>query len=201
VLESNIRGVEMVLNAGVKETTKIGIDGEGSIIKNFKESVINTNGSNIYGVLMSNVGKYIDPLRIVTDSILETLEMFGIEEAQLAIIEELRKITPEANPRHLMIYASEMCSSGVVTAIERKGLKSRQLNNILLRVAHQFPITALVYAAENNIKAPINSISNALIVGKVPNIGTNYNGLIVDEKFVKRNVITEEEQIASMTDL
>jgi DNA-directed RNA polymerase beta' subunit len=201
VLESNIRGVEMVLNASDKDVAGIDFMDDGSIKKDKKESVVVTNGSNVYGVLMSPVGKFIDPLRIVTDSIMETLEMFGIEEAQLSIIEELRKITPDTNPRHLMIYAAEMCSSGIVTSIERKGLRSRQLNNILLRVAHQFPITSLVYAAENNIKAPVNSISGSLIMGAVPKVGTHYNSIIINEEFVKQHIISEEEQIANMSDL
>lgn len=194
VLACKIRGVEMILNASDRETQSIGISADGSIVRG-KEYIINTNGSNVYGVLTSHVAKYIDPLRIKTDSIVETLEIFGVEEAQSLIVEEMRKITPDINPRHLMIYAAEMCSSGVISAIGRIKISP---NNILLRIAQASPILSLIFASTHNITAPINGISSALLVGSVPKIGTNYNDIIINEEFVKQHIITETEQIEQM---
>ena len=208
VLETNIRGIEMISNAIVEkedmpylEIAPAGHPKAGAIIKERKEPIINTNGSNIYGILKSSMGKYIDSLRITTDSIMEIWEMFGIEEAKMAILEELRKITPETNPRHLMIYAAEMCSSGVVTSIERSGLRARQINNILLRIAHQSPIQSLVYASENNIRAPINSVSGALIVGQVPKIGTHHNEICINERFVYHHAVSAEDELEALGDI
>jgi DNA-directed RNA polymerase beta' subunit len=202
VLSAIIRGISPITNAIVdKKLQYLEIAPNGAVIKDRKEPVINTKGSNIYELLKSPISEFIDPLRITTDSIVEIWELFGIEAAKMAIIEELRKISPDVSPRHLYIYACEMCCGGNVTSIERSGLRARQLDNILLRIAHQAPIQALVYSAENNICADINSVSGALIAGKVPKIGTNYNDITVNESFVYHHTLSAEEQLAELGDI
>jgi DNA-directed RNA polymerase II subunit RPB1 len=201
LIDTIIRGVDIISNTTVKEVNKMDFGTDGEIIKNKKEPVIITNGSNMYELLISEYGQYIDPLRISTDSVVETMDMFGIEEARMLIIMELQKIVTETNPRHLMVYADEMCVSGIVTSIERKGLKTRQQNNILLRIAHQSPILSLIYGAEYGITSPVNTVSEALILGRVPKLGTHYNSVCVNEDFVKANFVSEDAQIAEMSDL
>jgi hypothetical protein len=207
IIETNIRGIEEVSNAYVEkenmvvEIAPVGHAKSGAIIKEQKEYIITTTGSNIYGLLKSSISKYIDPLRIISDSIIEVWDMFGIEEAKLSILEELKKITPDTNVRHLMIYAAEMCSSGIVTSIKKSGLKARHTDDILLRIAHQAPVQPLVYAAENNITTTFNSSSGSLIMGHVPKIGTHYNDIIINEKFVIDNSMTSEQHLDELEDI
>lgn len=202
LLSAKVRGIDMISNTSFKkEMPMVSIGENGAIVRDKKEPLINTEGSNIYEVLLSPMRRYIDPLRIRSDSVMETYNMFGIEAARLLIIEELHKIAPKTNPRHLMIYADEMCSSGVPTSIERAGLRTRQYNNILLRISHQVPIEALQYAAANEIKSPIDGISPSLIMGTTPSIGTFYNKLVVNEDFVRRYAVSAEQQIEKMAEL
>lgn len=202
VHNTNIRGVRGIANtASDKEITKMGIAENGAIMPIIKEPVIQTDGSNLYGVLTSPMRKHIDVNRIQSDSIVETYRMFGIEAARALIIKELHQLVSITNIRHLMIYADEMCSSGAITSIERGGLRARQIDNILLRIAHASPNESLVYGAINMITAPVDGVSPQLIVGAVPKVGTNYNKLIVNEKFVRDNAVSNEDMFDALRTL
>ena len=202
VIETKIRGINMISGAIVrKDISYYYVDDKNAIVKNKKESFIVTSGSNLYEILTNEMREYIDETLIRSDSILETYEMFGIEAARLLIIEELHKIVPEINPRHMMIYADEICSTGVPTSIERAGLKMRHRNNILLRIAHQAPIESLQYAAFHSVSAPVDGLSASLIMGRIPNIGTHYNQIGINEEFVNQYAISAEQQLAQMETL
>jgi hypothetical protein len=91
------------------------------------------------------------------------------------------------NLRHLYLYADEMTRTGRVTSVERGGLGSREHNNVLLRMAYGAPIQVVTDATLANARCRVYGIAAPQLLGSIPQIGTLYNGLVVDEEFVRAN--------------
>ena len=89
---------------------------------------------------------------------------------------------------HIYLYADEMCRLGRVTSIERNGLGAREHGNVFLRMAYGAPIQAAADATFASARSKIYGIAAPKMMGSIPQIGTLYNGLIVNEAFVKANL-------------
>jgi len=115
--------------------------------------------------------------------------MFGIEAARNKIISETRAFMEENTPnlRHLFLYADEMTRIGRVTSIEPAGLKTRENNNILLRMANQAPTQVVIDATLSGTRSHVYGIAAPQLLGGIPQIGTLYNDVQVDEDFVRAN--------------
>lgn len=203
VLDTPIRGVDGVSMAWAeREVARPEVRADGALVVDRREPVIETTGSNLLGLATCPVHEMIDLPRVLSDSIDDVCRCLGIVAAETLIVEELHRLIGETNLRHLHLYATEMCSTGWVTSIMAAGLKARQAENILLRMAHIVPIASMVYAAARGVKASAEGLSPALILGAVPRLGTNYNNHItVNEEFVRANVRTEAQQMADLEEL
>lgn len=146
---------------------------------------IKTLGSNIPGVI---VNPDLDPEQVHCSNIVEVERFFGIVAARNKIIVELDVIASGGDPRHKFLYADEMTRNGRVVNIERTGLGTRVPDNILGRAALASPAKAYVDAALNKIEQEISGISDSIILGGIPQIGTLYNQKILNVDFIKKNV-------------
>ena len=98
--------------------------------------------------------------------------------------------TTTPNLRHLYIYADEMTRTGKVTSLERGGLSIREHNNVLLRAAYGSPIQVFQEATLAGAKSKVTGISGPQLLGAIPQIGTIYNTLVVNEEFIKANSVS-----------
>lgn len=197
ILETPIRGIKRIIRASVEKRNKYVVsDDNGYSIS--EQYVINTNGTNLYNVLLYN--QAFDTSRIVSNSIPDTYDVYGIEAARVKIINETRATikSSNVNMRHLYIYADERTRTGRVTSIERGGMAAREHNNILLRASHQDPIRNLIDAAMNNIKSNVYGIGAPQILGMTPKIGSIYNSIVIDEDFVQKNVQSVDDILDSL---
>jgi len=78
-----------------------------------------------------------------------------------------------------------MCYAGKQSSIQKTGLQIREANNVSLRISFQAPVQVLEHAAVNGLVDSISSVSAPLINGQTPNIGTCYNNVSIDERFVE----------------
>jgi DNA-directed RNA polymerase II subunit RPB1 len=182
ILSMVIRGVDGITNAIVKTVSRSYIDAATGEIKSRDIYTIETVGTNFEGVLHI---KYIDPLRIQTDAIMEMYRMLGVEAARQKIVSELRSLSP-CNHRHYLIYADEMTRTGHVTSIERSGLSVREASNYLLRIGFSSPIQTLEEAGLNAVTDEVTGVTAPLLVGSVPKIGTLYNQMHIDPNMVAK---------------
>jgi DNA-directed RNA polymerase beta' subunit len=194
ILMTSIKGINKIIQATVEQRKEYKIGPDNELVES-KTYVLNTKGTNLYDVLLYN--KLFDATAITSNSVPDTLKMYGIEAARMKIITETRAIIANSNInvniRHLYIYADERTRPGRVTSIERSGLSAREKNNVLLLAGHQNPIATLINASLNNVKSPIYGVAAPQILGMLPKVGTTYNKFIVDEEFVKKNVISIDE--------
>ena len=195
LINTTIRGINGITNTTVIKMVRNKINEDGSISRNNNLWGITTQGTNLPGI-MSN--KYIDCYNLQTDAIQETYRIFGIEAARQKIISEIRNLVDICNHRHYLVYADEMTFTGKVTSIESSGLKSREASNILLRAGFSAPISTLEDAAINSLEDNITGITSSLIVGSVPKIGTLYNSLQINEKFIQENVKRPDDYIEEL---
>jgi len=72
-----------------------------------------------------------------------------------------------------------------VSSIQRTGLQQREMNNVMLRLSFQTPIQVIENAAINGLVDKITGVSSSLCVGQTPNIGTTWNSVSINEKFVQ----------------
>lgn len=146
---------------------------------------IKTLGSNIAGIVTK---KGIDPTQVHSSSIIEIERFYGVIAARNKIIVELDVIASGGDPRHKFLYADEMTRIGRVVNIERPGLAVREPTDILGRAALSSPAKAYTDAALNRVSQEICGISDRLLMGDIPKIGTTYNTKYLNVDFVKNNV-------------
>ena len=195
ILQTIIRGVDGITNASVTKMVRNKINPDGSIIINDNIWGITTSGTNIAGVMTN---RFIDRYRVHTDAIQEMNAMFGIEAARQKVVSSLRDIVPDINHRHYLVYADEMTYTGKVTSIESSGLKTRESNNVLLRIGFVSPLVTMEEAAVNSMEDTVTGITAPLLLGSIPRHGTLYDQFHVNEEFVRNNVKRPDDLLEAL---
>lgn len=189
-----VRGVKDILATNVVDVMKnVRLDSGAFELK--KIYGIYTTGSNITDVLSN---QYIDAYRTQSDSIEEIERVFGITAARCKVINEMVIALDGLNRMHCSIFADEMCYSGVVTNIQKTGLQKRENANITLRLSFQTAIQVIQNAAIHGLIDRISGISGPLVMGTNPNIGTTYNGVVVNEQFIAENASKIDDVAAEL---
>ena len=184
-VDTIIRGVDGIMSTNVTKLVRNKISDDGSIVRNENIYGIMTVGTNLYGI-MSN--KYIDTSSVITDAIMETYRMFGIEAARQRIISELRSLVDSCNHRHYLTYADDMTYTGRVTSIDRGGLSTREPNSLMLRLGFSSPLQTMEEAALNNMEEEVGGMTAPLLLGTGPKHGTLWNSFHINEEMVKQLV-------------
>lgn len=187
ILDTIVRGIDNITDtkAEVRKHYTITKNGAFEIKDRY---VITTTGSNLYSVC-----KYkdlFDVNNIVSNSTMDTYNMYGIEAARSKLIAETNAITEsdDVNKRHIMLYADEMTRTGQITSIEKGGLTSREYQNVLLRASYADPIKTISNEALNNTTSPIYGLVAPRLLGAIPKVGTNYTTVVMNEEFIQKNV-------------
>lgn len=155
---------------------------DGSIIKK-NVNVINTHGTNLDKIFEN---KYVDAYNTFSNSLIEIQDMLGIGAVKQLVMYELQSLIAGMSPSHYYLYAMEMCQTGFLTALERTGTLAREPKNILLHMSTSHALQVLESSAISNIKTDsTQSLSSSLMVSQMPIGGSNYNKVILNEKFIE----------------
>ncbi len=165
--------IKEVILGGVKKISQV------LVVKRIKDFVILTAGSNLKDVLGF---KGVDTFRTTTNDIYEILDVFGIEAARQAIIDETEKVVISQglniDKKHSMLIADTMTSSGVIKGITRMGIISDK-NSILARASFETPIKHFIQATKTGKKDKLASVIENIILNQPVPIGTGLPGLLV----------------------
>jgi DNA-directed RNA polymerase III subunit RPC1 len=115
----------------------------------------------------------VDPYSTSTNSIIETLQVLGIEAARTKIIKEMQEVTKDLSidPRHMALLADVMTYKGEVLGITRFGLA--KMRDSVLQLASFEKTADHVFDAGSAGKVdPIEGVSECVIVGKTMGVGT-----------------------------
>ena len=144
-----------------------------------------------YGLKQVLTTPGVDFVRTQTNSIMETLNVLGIEAARSKIITEIAEVMKELNidPRHMALLADVMTYKGEVLGITRFGL-AKMRDSVLQLASFEKTADHLFAASETGKKDSIEGVSECVIVGKTMAIGTG------SVEIARRMNMTEKEVCA-----
>ncbi len=167
---ARIKGVDKIKRALIEQDKSTG-----------KYRII-TEGSNLRDIL--NV-EYIDRDNVMTNSILEIADVFGIEAARNSIIHEATSTLSEAgldvDVRHIMLVADLMTNDGTVRAIGRNGVSGKK-SSVLARAAFEITAAHLLHAAMVGEEDRLEGVTENIIVGQPVTLGTGAVKLVYNPK-------------------
>ncbi len=173
----------------VKEVRVKGIKSISQVlpVKRGEEFVIITAGSNLKDILQLDE---VDTFRTTTNNLSEIQDVFGIEAARQAIVDEVSKVIENqglnVDVRHIMLVADTMCVSGFVKGITRYGIVSEKAS-VLARASFETPIKHIINAALIGEVDNLNSVVENVMLNQPVPVGTGLPSLItkVREKVEK----------------
>lgn len=176
----NIKGVSNIVDSNVEEELLIvdGADGKPSTIK---EVEVKTNGINMKEI--RNL-KHVDLNRTYINNINQIYNLYGIEAAKSAIIDELNTQTSgKVNFNHLSILIDYMTREGYVISVDRNGLKKTKAS-LLSKISFEKPIDQIINAAVFNEYDECKGVSSRIMTGQIINGGTGICKVLLDTNMV-----------------
>lgn len=198
LLKVVIRGIDGIVSASVmKEFVPRSIEQADGSIKVERKHIIRTQGTNLVDIMNHHA---VDVYKTASNSVLEIQELYGIHAARAKLIQCLRELSgTDINIKHYMLIADTLTYNGYVSNIERGGVSESNPGNSLLSMSYSHPIQTITDAGLNADESAVHSnISSSLMMGTTPNIGSNYNGVMVNEHFVKVNTKTTADLLDSL---
>jgi DNA-directed RNA polymerase II subunit RPB1 len=142
----------------------------GHIKKN--QWVLETEGSNILSTFSV---KYIDHYKTISNDIIEIFEIFGIEAARQALLNEMKMVLSfdgsYVNYRHLSILVDTMTCRGSLTSVTRHGI-NRIDSGALTKCSFEETVEVLTEAAAFGELDPLKGVSDNIILGQLVPCGT-----------------------------
>lgn len=141
----------------------------------------------------------VDSSHTQTNSIIETLQVLGIEAARSKIITEIQEVTKDLSidPRHMALLADVMTYKGEVLGITRFGL-AKMRDSVLQLASFEKTADHVFEAGQVGKVDPIEGVSESVIVGKTMRVGTGSVEVVrylnIDQKagLKKRPALFEE---------
>lgn len=133
--------------------------------------IIKTIGSNLLEILSL---KQINKSNTISDSILDVYNTLGIEAARYILVEELSKILKgnvDYKDRHINLLVDVMTREGFLVPINYSGLL-KQNHKVLERSAYERTMKELSTAALFGRVDKIEGVTESIITGKRPRLGT-----------------------------
>ena len=172
-LKEKLKGVRV---AGLKSIEQV------LVVKRDGEFIMITSGTNLKRVIKKD---FVDETRTYSNDIYEIEKQFGIEATRRMIVNEIISVIEEqgidVDPRHIMLVADTMTTSGELQGINRYGIV-KEKQSVLARASFETPIRHLIGAGMHGEYDPLNSVvENVMINQPVPS-GSGLISLKVSHK-------------------
>jgi DNA-directed RNA polymerase II subunit RPB1 len=193
LLKTVIRGINGIVSATVmKEFVPRTVEQPDGSMKVIRKHIIRTQGTNLTDII-NHSAVYIS--KSSSNSVLEILELYGIHAARMKLIQCLREMSgSDINIKHYTLIADTLTYNGYVSNIERGGIHESNPDNALLSMSYSHPLQCITEAALTNDESVVHTnISSSLLLGTTPNIGSNYNSVMMNERFIKENTKTSAD--------
>ncbi|KAJ3449458.1 DNA-directed RNA polymerase subunit [Anaeramoeba flamelloides] len=183
-----LKGIKGITKVSMNERKKSVYDREVGKFSQVEEFVLDTSGVNLLQVLSH---PDVDHVRTMSNDIIETLSVLGIEATRGALLKELRDVISfdgsYVNYRHLATLSDVMCNKGALMAITRHGI-NRSDAGPLMRSSFEETADILLDAAIFGERDPLYGVSENILLGKIAPIGTGSFGILLDEPMLKHAV-------------
>lgn len=156
--------------------------------------ILETEGSNLIGSMKI---KGIDHTRTISNNILEINEVFGIEAARQALLNELRSVLSfdgsYVNYRHLSLLVDAMTCRGILTPMNRHGLNRNADIGALTKCSFEETVEILTDAAAFGDIDQLKGISDNIMLGQLIPGGTGAIDLFYDPD-VRPDIVKENNE-------
>ena len=145
----------------------------------------------------------IDVKNVYTNNIEDVANTLGIEAARFTMIKEIRGILSYygiyVNVRHILLLVDWITNTGRIVPLTRHGIRQVDASP-LKRCTFEEVVEVFNQAAVNNEKDTLNGISECIIAGVPPNIGTNTTHCEVDESIIDQYAVPRPDKWESLTE-
>ena len=167
----NINGIVMT---EIMSNTKI-----ENKMENIKEWILETDGTNLIDILALD---YVDSKKTISNDIIETYEIFGIEGTRNILIQELDEVFEEyINSRHIDLLVDMMTSTGQLISINRQGISQGDIGP-LAKCSFENTTEELINAGIFGKYDKLQGVSSNIMLGQKINSGTNNCDILLDEQ-------------------
>jgi DNA-directed RNA polymerase II subunit RPB1 len=193
-----LKGVEGVERVYTKESKVSEWNTEKGHYKE-KQWVFETEGTNLLGSMEIDG---IDHTKTISNDVLEIYEIFGIEAARQALLNELVTVLSfdgsYVNYRHLDILVDTMTCRGSLTAITRHGINRLDVG-ALTKCSFEETVEILTDAAAFGELDGLKGISDNIMLGQMIPAGTGVMDVLydVDMKPMKKSEVAVVENIVN----
>lgn len=205
-----LRGVKGIERAFLNNHYRIRKLPDGSLIQNHtedaeteeekdrqKEWYLDTQGTALRQVLAV---EGVDAKRTITNDLWQTVEVFGIEAARGALLNELRRVLAfdgsYVNERHLALLVDVMTYRGSIAAVTRHGI-NRADTGALMRCSFEETVEILLEAASLGELDDCRGISENVMLGQLAPMGTGHFNVYLDPKMLD-TVISDNSRMGLM---
>jgi len=156
--------------------------------KAIAEWLLETDGTALMRVLSE---RDVDPVRTFSNDICEIFSVLGIEAVRKSVEKEIFTVLNfyglYVNYRHLALLCDVMTAKGHLMAITRHGI-NRQDSGALMRCSFEETVDVLMDAASHAEVDPMRGVSENIIMGQLPRIGTACFDLLLDSEKCKYGI-------------
>ncbi|KAI3324479.1 DNA-directed RNA polymerase II subunit RPB1 [Xylariaceae sp. AK1471] len=197
-----LRGVKGVERAFLNVGSRIRENKEGALVQEKKSELcdewyLDTQGTSLRQVLAVDG---VDPRRTITNDLWQTVEVFGIEAARGALLNELRRVLAfdgsYVNERHLALLVDVMTYRGSIAAVTRHGI-NRADTGALMRCSFEETVEILLEAASLGELDDCRGISENVMLGQLAPMGTGHFHVFLDPKMLD-TVISDNSRMGLM---
>ena len=156
--------------------------------KRISEWILETDGTALMKVLAE---RDVDPIRTCSNDICEIFSCLGIEAVRKSVEKEMDMVFSfygiYVNYRHLSMLCDVMTAKGHLMAITRHGI-NRQDTGALMRCSFEETVDVLMEAAAHAEVDPMRGVSENIIMGQLPRMGTACFDLLLDAEQCKHGI-------------
>jgi DNA-directed RNA polymerase II subunit RPB1 len=197
-----LRGVNGIERAFLNKGTKLIVRPDGSQVANkdtvdCQEWYLDTQGTSLREVLTI---EGVDTKRTYTNDLYQVVDVFGIEAARQALMQELTQVLAfdgsYVNHRHLALLVDVMTYRGSIAAVTRHGI-NRADTGALMRCSFEETVEILLEAAAVGELDDCRGISENVMLGQMAPMGTGHFDVLLDPKMLE-TVISDNSRMGLM---
>ncbi|GAP85358.1 putative DNA-directed RNA polymerase ii largest subunit [Rosellinia necatrix] len=197
-----LRGVKGIERAFLNDVASTIVNEQGALVQDnqdesCKEWYLDTQGTALREVLAV---EGVDAKRTSTNDLWQIVEVFGIEAARAALLNELRRVLAfdgsYVNERHLSLLVDVMTYRGSIAAVTRHGI-NRADTGALMRCSFEETVEILLEAASLGELDDCRGISENVMLGQLAPMGTGHFQVFLDPKMLD-TVISDNSRMGLM---
>jgi len=192
-----LRGIKGISKVFLRQEKKARFTPAGRYEKDQEEWVLDTEGVALLRVMcVEEVDHSLCNSNVVT----EMFDVLGIEAARASLLKELRAVIEfdgaYVNYRHLATLCDAMTARGHIMSVNRHGI-NRTDSGALMRSSFEETVEILVQAAAFSELDTLKGVSENIMLGNLPPLGTNSFKLFLNQPMLERYAIDEPEALGN----